>query len=63
VTRIVRVSTLELDDMKAILIKDGKGPSQNLYIGDAPDPSVGPGEVLVKVRDTIGNGHTPRCVD
>lgn len=36
--------------MRAILIKDGKGPIENLYIGEAPDPVVQPYEVLVKVR-------------
>jgi len=34
--------------MRAILIKDGKGPVENLYIGEAPKPTLGKGDVLVK---------------
>jgi len=49
--------------MRAILIKDGKGPSQNLYIGDVPSPSIGPGDVLVKVRNTIINCAAHRWSD
>lgn len=36
--------------MKAILIKDGKGPSSNLYIDEHAVPSPSDGEVLVKVK-------------
>jgi len=36
--------------MRAVLIKDGKGPVENLYIGEAPKPTLGKGEVLVKIR-------------
>jgi NADPH:quinone reductase-like Zn-dependent oxidoreductase len=36
--------------MRAVLIKDGKGPVENLYIGEAPVPALRDGEVLVKVR-------------
>lgn len=36
--------------MRAILVKDGKGPADNLYIGEAERPSPGAGQVLVKVR-------------
>ena len=36
--------------MRAILIKDGKGPIENLYIGETATPAVKSGEVLVKVR-------------
>ncbi|KAI0754573.1 quinone oxidoreductase [Daedaleopsis nitida] len=36
--------------MKAILVKDGKGPIENLYLGEADKPSPGPGQVLVKVK-------------
>jgi len=35
--------------MRAVLIKDGKGPIENLYIGETPTPSPGKGEALVKV--------------
>jgi NADPH:quinone reductase-like Zn-dependent oxidoreductase len=34
--------------MRAVLIKDGEGPVENLYIGEAPKPTLGKGEVLVK---------------
>ncbi|KAI0671128.1 quinone oxidoreductase [Trametes maxima] len=36
--------------MRAILVKDGKGPLENLYLGEAEKPSPGPGKVLVKVK-------------
>jgi NADPH:quinone reductase-like Zn-dependent oxidoreductase len=39
-----------MTDMRAILIKDGKGPIENLYIGETATPAVKSGEVLVKVR-------------
>ena len=35
--------------MRAILVKDGKGPIENLYVGEAEKPVPGPGQVLVKV--------------
>jgi putative PIG3 family NAD(P)H quinone oxidoreductase len=35
--------------MRAVLIKDGKGPIENLYIGDTERPVPKEGEVLVKV--------------
>ncbi|KIY52377.1 quinone oxidoreductase putative [Fistulina hepatica ATCC 64428] len=34
--------------MRAVLIKDGKGPIENLYIGETEKPVAGPGEVLIK---------------
>ncbi|KAI0292649.1 quinone oxidoreductase [Multifurca ochricompacta] len=36
--------------MRAILIKDGKGPIENLYIGEAPLPLLKSQEVLVKIK-------------
>ncbi|TFK48727.1 quinone oxidoreductase [Heliocybe sulcata] len=36
--------------MRAVLIKDEKGPIENLYIGEATKPSPGPGQVLVKIK-------------
>ncbi|KAI0655565.1 quinone oxidoreductase [Cubamyces menziesii] len=36
--------------MRAILVKDGKGPVDNLYLGEAPQPTPGAGQVLVKVK-------------
>ncbi|GLB38186.1 putative quinone oxidoreductase [Lyophyllum shimeji] len=36
--------------MRAVLIKDERGPVENLYIGEVPLPTPGPGEVLVKIK-------------
>ncbi|PWN54137.1 quinone oxidoreductase putative [Violaceomyces palustris] len=36
--------------MRAVLIKDGKGPSSSLYIGEAPIPTLEQDQVLVKVK-------------
>jgi len=36
--------------MRAILIKNDKGPAENLYLGEAPKPEPGLGEVIVKIR-------------
>jgi hypothetical protein len=44
------LSSLKTTDMRAIIIKDGKGPIENLYIGEATTPAVKSQEVLVKVR-------------
>jgi NADPH:quinone reductase-like Zn-dependent oxidoreductase len=35
--------------MQAVLIKDGKGPVENIYIGETSIPTLQPGQVLVKV--------------
>ena len=37
--------------MRAVLIKDGKGPIENLYIGEIERPTPAHGEVLVKVSN------------
>jgi NADPH:quinone reductase-like Zn-dependent oxidoreductase len=37
-----------MSPMRAVLIKDGKGPVENLYIGEAPKPKPSAGQVLVK---------------
>ncbi|OCH90446.1 quinone oxidoreductase [Obba rivulosa] len=39
-----------MSQMRAVLIKDEKGPVENLYIGEVEKPSPNPGEVLVKVK-------------
>lgn len=39
--------------MRAILIKDDKGPVENLYLGEVPKPEIRSDEVLVKVRDDV----------
>jgi len=36
--------------MRAVLIKDGKGPAENLYIGEAPTPEPKAEEVQVKIQ-------------
>ncbi|KAK7464903.1 hypothetical protein VKT23_006112 [Stygiomarasmius scandens] len=36
--------------MRAVLIKDGKGPIENLYLGEAPEPVLRPGQVMVKIK-------------
>ncbi|KAK0189213.1 quinone oxidoreductase [Armillaria mellea] len=36
--------------MRAILIKDDKGPLENLYIGNVETPAPGEGQLLVKVK-------------
>ena len=38
-----------MPNMRAVLIKDGKGPIENLYIGEIEKPTPGNGEVLVQV--------------
>jgi hypothetical protein len=43
------MSTQIPERMKCILIKDGKGPAENLYLGEEPVPKAKEGEVLVKV--------------
>jgi NADPH:quinone reductase-like Zn-dependent oxidoreductase len=44
--------------MRAVLIKDGKGPVENLYLGEAPKPVPREGEVLVQA-----NHRGPRISD
>ncbi len=39
--------------MRAVLIKDGKGPVENLYIGEVPTPSPANGQILVQVTIAI----------
>lgn len=39
--------------MRAVLIKDEKGPLENLYLGETPKPVPGPGEVLVKAKQSL----------
>ncbi|RDB19047.1 Quinone oxidoreductase PIG3 [Hypsizygus marmoreus] len=36
--------------MRAILIRDDKGPAENMYIEEVPTPKPGAGEVLVKIK-------------
>lgn len=37
--------------MRAVLIKNDKGPLENLFIGDAETPTTAERQLLVKVRD------------
>lgn len=48
--------------MRAVLVKDGKGPAENLYLGDIEKPSPRHGEVLVKVLSppALGLSHPPK---
>jgi hypothetical protein len=43
-------SVSNLVKMKAILIKDGKGPADNLYLGEEETPEPQQGQVQVKVN-------------
>lgn len=36
--------------MRAVLVKDEKGPIENLYLGEVETPVPKEGEVLIKVR-------------
>ncbi|KAF9499071.1 quinone oxidoreductase [Pleurotus eryngii] len=38
-----------MSQMRAVLIRDGKGPAENLYIGKAPKPTPNANQVLVKL--------------
>ena len=42
-------SPLRMSTMRAVLIKDGKGPIENLYVGEIERPVPKEGQVLVKV--------------
>jgi NADPH:quinone reductase-like Zn-dependent oxidoreductase len=46
-SRIVN-QDVNMAQMRAVLIRDGKGPADNLYIGNAPKPNPGSEQVLVK---------------
>ncbi|KZP18475.1 quinone oxidoreductase putative [Athelia psychrophila] len=39
-----------MPSMRAVLIKDGKGPVENLYIGETAKPTPGPGQLIVKIK-------------
>ncbi|KAF9012813.1 quinone oxidoreductase [Hymenopellis radicata] len=36
--------------MRAILVKDSKGPAENLFMGEMPMPIAGSGQVVVKIK-------------
>jgi NADPH2:quinone reductase len=38
------------ETMTAILVKDGKGPAENLIAAETPRPRPGPGQILIAVR-------------
>ena len=44
--------------MKAILIKDGKGPAENLYMGEEETPEPSKGQVQVKVSLSSGRNSS-----
>ncbi len=39
--------------MRAVLVKDGSGPAENLYIGEVPKPQIASRQILVKVRGIL----------
>jgi NADPH:quinone reductase-like Zn-dependent oxidoreductase len=41
--------------MRAVLIKEGKGPAENLYLGEEATPEPKKGEVQVKVCAHAGD--------
>lgn len=43
--------------MKAILVKDGKGPAENLYMGEEETPLPKEGQVQVKVSRSPRGPH------
>ncbi len=45
--------------MKAVLLNE-HGGADNLHLGDAPDPQVGPGEVVVNIHAASVNGADPK---
>lgn len=49
--------------MRAILIKDGTGPAENLYIGEVPKPQINPRQILVKVCRTLQSPHRQGCAE
>lgn len=49
------MSTSIPEKMKCILIKDGKGSAENLYMGEEKTPSLEAGQVLVKVCKTYAS--------
>ncbi|KAA1476887.1 quinone oxidoreductase [Dentipellis sp. KUC8613] len=39
-----------MTQMRAVLIKDGKGPIENLFVGDTARPTAGANQVLVQIK-------------
>ena len=48
--RPLSTTTARLDKMKCILIKEGKGPVENLYMGEEETPEPAKGQVQVKIK-------------
>lgn len=48
--RSARMSTSIPEKMKCILVKNGKGTANDLYMGEEAVPTLEKGQVLVKVR-------------
>jgi hypothetical protein len=46
-----------MSSMRAVLIKDGKGPIEHLFVGETQKPVLTSTQVLVKVRPA--DGHSP----
>lgn len=49
-SRPFSTTTARLDKMKCILIKEGKGPVENLYMGEEETPEPAKGQVQVKIK-------------
>ena len=43
----------DMTKMRAVIVKDGKGPIENLYVGEIEKPSPRNGEVLVQVSTLL----------
>lgn len=48
--------------MRAVLVKNGAGGVENLYIGETPKPTLSPGQVLVKVSSYIATTGSHICL-
>lgn len=51
--RYARMSTSIPEKMKCILVKNGKGTADDLYMGEEQVPTLEKGQVLVKVRSSL----------
>ena len=49
-SRPLSTTSTTFEKMRCVLIKDGKGPAENLYLGEEETPEPKQGEVLVKVK-------------
>lgn len=52
-------SLTTMTNMRAVIVKDGKGPIENLYIGEIEKPSPRKHEVLVEVCSLMRRTRSP----